>query len=118
MVATTDKMFAGSIPELYERFLVPLIFESYALDLAGRLAKANPSDVLETAAGTGVLTRAMASALPAPARIVGNRSQPADARSCKARQAWRRAGSSGGRPTRWRCRSRIAASMSWLASSA
>ncbi len=69
MVAT-DKVFAGSIPELYERYLVPLIFEPYALDLAGRLAKAEPRDVLETAAGTGVLTRATAARLPAHARIV------------------------------------------------
>ena len=69
MVATTDKIFAGSIPEVYERFLVPLIFESYALDLARRLAKTKPGAVLETAAGTGVLTRAIASALPAPARL-------------------------------------------------
>jgi ubiquinone/menaquinone biosynthesis C-methylase UbiE len=69
MVAT-DKLFAGSIPEIYDRFLVPLIFESYALDLAKRLAKTNPRDVLETAAGTGALTRAIASRLPAHARIV------------------------------------------------
>jgi ubiquinone/menaquinone biosynthesis C-methylase UbiE len=66
----TDKVFAGSIPEIYERFLVPLLFESYALDLADRLAKNEPRDVLETAAGTGVLTRAIASRLPANARIV------------------------------------------------
>jgi len=39
-MATTDKLFAGSIPELYERFLVPLIFESYARDLAKRVAEA------------------------------------------------------------------------------
>jgi len=69
-MATTDKLFAGSIPEIYERFLVPLIFESYARDLANRVAAAAPRDVLETAAGTGVLTRAMASCLPAAARIV------------------------------------------------
>ena len=37
MVAT-DKLFAGSIPEIYDRFLVPLIFEPYAADLAGRVA--------------------------------------------------------------------------------
>ena len=49
--------------------MVPLIFASYALDLAARLAKTNPHAVLETAAGTGVLTRAMASALPAQARM-------------------------------------------------
>ena len=66
----TDKVFAGSIPETYNRFLVPLIFEPYALDLAERLARAGPLHVLETAAGTGVLTRALASRLPANARIV------------------------------------------------
>jgi ubiquinone/menaquinone biosynthesis C-methylase UbiE len=69
MVAT-DKLFAGSIPELYDRFMVPLIFEPYALDLAKRVAKTDPRNVLETAAGTGVLTRAIASQLPAHARIV------------------------------------------------
>ena len=69
-MAATDELFAGSIPEIYDRLLVPLIFESYALDLAKRLAKTDPRDVLETAAGTGVLTRALASRLPAHARIV------------------------------------------------
>ena len=69
MVAT-DKVFAGSIPEIYDRFLVPLIFESYALDLAGRIAAAKPQHVLETAAGTGVLTRALAPRLPQNARLV------------------------------------------------
>src|SRR5215468_5133074 len=69
-MAATDKQFAGSIPETYDRFLVPLIFESYARDLAERLARVEPRQVLETAAGTGVLTRAMASRLPANARIV------------------------------------------------
>jgi ubiquinone/menaquinone biosynthesis C-methylase UbiE len=68
MVAT-DKVFAGSIPELYDRFMVPLIFEPYARDLAERLAKAGPQDLLETAAGTGVLTRALAARLPASTRI-------------------------------------------------
>jgi ubiquinone/menaquinone biosynthesis C-methylase UbiE len=69
-VQTTDRLFAGSIPEIYDRFLVPLIFEAYALDLAERVASASPKDVLETAAGTGVLTRAIVSKLPAPVRIV------------------------------------------------
>src|SRR2546423_3382929 len=66
----TDKLFAGSIPEIYDRLLVPLIFESCARDLAERLAKVKPRDVLETAAGTGALTRAIAARLPAHARIV------------------------------------------------
>ena len=49
-MAATDKQFAGSIPETYDRFLVPLIFESYARDLAERLARVEPREVLETAA--------------------------------------------------------------------
>lgn len=65
-----DKLFAGSIPEIYDRFLVPLIFEPYAADLAGRVAALAPRAVLETAAGTGVLTRALAGRLPPPAHIV------------------------------------------------
>jgi ubiquinone/menaquinone biosynthesis C-methylase UbiE len=69
-MAATDKLFAGSIPEIYERFLVPLIFEDCARDLAERVARVAPGDLLETAAGTGVLTRAIAARLPASARMV------------------------------------------------
>ena len=65
-----DAAFAGSIPELYEKLLVPLIFEPYAQDLARRLAERPPARILEIAAGTGVVTRAMASSLPAGTAIV------------------------------------------------
>ena len=68
-MATTDKLFAGSIPEIYDQLLVPLIFDSNAHDLAGRVADAKPGTVLEIAAGTGALTRALAARLP-DARIV------------------------------------------------
>jgi ubiquinone/menaquinone biosynthesis C-methylase UbiE len=60
----TDNRFSGSIPELYDLYLVPMIFESYAADLANRVASHRPSRVLEIAAGTGAVTRAMAYALP------------------------------------------------------
>lgn len=56
-----DKVFSGSIPKLYESHLVPLIFEPYAADLKQRLASMNLSRILEVAAGTGVVTRALAS---------------------------------------------------------
>src|SRR5690348_11197979 len=66
----TDKVFAGSIPKLYDTYLVPLIFEPYAADIAKRV-KARPlARLLELAAGTGVVTRALASALPESASIV------------------------------------------------
>lgn len=66
----TDKVFAGSIPKLYDTYLVPLIFEPYAADLVSRLTTRPLSRVLEIAAGTGVVTRALASALPDSAAIV------------------------------------------------
>ncbi|MGZ5119090.1 MAG: class I SAM-dependent methyltransferase [Burkholderiales bacterium] len=68
--AATDKVFTGSIPKLYETYLVPLIFEPYAADLVDRLASRSPTRVLEIAAGTGVVTRALASVLPESVSIV------------------------------------------------
>jgi len=68
--AEPDKVFAGSIPKFYDQYLVPLIFEPYADDLARRLASRPCSRVLEIAAGTGVVTRRLATLLPAQASIV------------------------------------------------
>jgi ubiquinone/menaquinone biosynthesis C-methylase UbiE len=56
----SDSDFVGSIPEIYDTYLVPLIFEVYARDLAKRVASLHPVTVLETAAGSGVVTRALA----------------------------------------------------------
>ena len=67
---TADKTFAGSIPEIYDRYLVPLIFERYAADLAERLAARKLDSVLEIAAGTGAVTRRLAAVLPAAVSIV------------------------------------------------
>lgn len=64
----SDKVFTGSIPKLYQEHLVPMIFESYAVDLAQRLASALSTKpnahVLELAAGTGAVTRHLAALLP------------------------------------------------------
>ena len=65
-----DRAFAGSIPQLYEQYLVPLIFDPYARDLTHRVASLAPSAVLEIAAGTGVVTRHLAAQLPAAVSIV------------------------------------------------
>ena len=69
-MAAADKVFAGSIPEIYDRYLVSPYLDAYALDLAKRVAESGPQDVLEVAAGTGALTRTMASRLPACVHIV------------------------------------------------
>jgi ubiquinone/menaquinone biosynthesis C-methylase UbiE len=68
-----DKAFVGDIPQIYDTYLVPMIFQPYAADMAARLSQAPPAAparVLELACGTGVLTRALASALPASSAIV------------------------------------------------
>ncbi len=73
----SDKKFSGSIPEFYDAYLVPLIFEAFARDLAGRTATDMPLDVLETAAGSGVVARALAPLLGERARyVVSDLNQP------------------------------------------
>ena len=65
-----DRRFSGSLPKVYGTFLVPLIFEPYAADLQRRAGAANPSRILEIAAGTGVVTRALASSARPDTSIV------------------------------------------------
>src|SRR4051794_41808927 len=69
-MSNTDKVFAGSIPKLYDEYLVPMIFAVYAEDIARRVAARSPSVLLEIAAGTGAVTRAVAAALPRGGRYV------------------------------------------------
>jgi ubiquinone/menaquinone biosynthesis C-methylase UbiE len=69
-MAEQDRIFTGSIPAIYDRYLGPLIFSGYAADLVQRVAAAAPRRVLETAAGTGMVTRAMAKALPPTVEII------------------------------------------------
>lgn len=71
-----DKAFSGSIPEVYEKHLVPLIFAPYADDLVSRLRSRSLSRVLEVAAGTGVLTRSLASTLPQSVSIIATDLNP------------------------------------------
>jgi len=92
-----DKVFAGSIPENYDRYMVPLIFECYARDIARRAAALSPKAVLETASGSGVVTRALAPGLsPDASYIVTDLNQPmldyaATRQKQDSRIAWRKA---------------------------
>lgn len=54
---TLETRFSGSVPENYDRGLGPFIFEHYARQMAERCAAMNPRHVLETAAGTGIVSR-------------------------------------------------------------
>jgi ubiquinone/menaquinone biosynthesis C-methylase UbiE len=96
-MSETDKLFAGSIPENYDRYLVPLIFESFAEDIAQRIARISPSTILETAAGSGVVTRALAPKLsPDASYVVTDLNQPmldyaASRQAADNRISWRKA---------------------------
>ena len=74
--AATDVVFSGSIPELYDTLMVPLLFAPYADDLARRVAALGPGRVLETAAGSGAVTRALARALPEGCELVATDLNP------------------------------------------
>ncbi len=69
-MADSDTEFGGSIPAIYDRYLGPLIFEPYAIDLAQRCSDLGVSELLETAAGTGVVTRELDRLLPDSAAII------------------------------------------------
>jgi ubiquinone/menaquinone biosynthesis C-methylase UbiE len=97
----TDKVFAGSIPENYDRYMVPLIFGPFAADLAQRAASFSPITVLEIAAGTGVVTRALAPKLSLGASyVVTDLNQPmldyaASRQAPDSRIKWRQADAMG-----------------------
>lgn len=96
-MSEADKAFTGSIPENYDRHMVPLIFQSYAEDLARRAAALSPRAVLETAAGSGVVTRALAPQLSPDAKyVVTDLNQPmldyaATQQAADNRISWRKA---------------------------
>ena len=75
-MSVADTAFAGSIPSLYDRYLGPLLFEPYARAVAERAAKLDPRRVLETAAGTGIVTEALHRAL-LEAKIIATDLNPA-----------------------------------------
>lgn len=61
--------FAGAIPENYDRGLGPVMFVDYARIMAERVAGLRPLRVLETAAGSGIVTRSLRDHLAADAII-------------------------------------------------
>ena len=91
-----DARFDGSIPEVYDRYLGDVLFRPYADDLAARVARHAPAEVLEIACGTGIVTRSLLAALPTAHIIATDLNEPMldHARGripATERQAWRQA---------------------------
>jgi len=70
----TDTVFAGPVPLLYDKHLGPILFQPFAEAVAERLGETDRA-ILETAAGTGVVTRAMAAAVPGSAIVATDLNQ-------------------------------------------
>ncbi len=96
MPEDADAAFRATYAELYDRYLGPLLFAPYAGYLAGRVQAHEPRSVLETAAGTGILSQALLQALPAEVAITAtDLNQPmidrARAKSAGSRITWQQA---------------------------
>jgi ubiquinone/menaquinone biosynthesis C-methylase UbiE len=73
MTSPAAPAFAGSIPENYHRILGPILFETYARDMAARVSALKlpaGARVLEIAAGSGIVTKALMGAMPARSALV------------------------------------------------
>lgn len=69
-MSADDSVFTGAVAKFYETYMVPLIFEPYAAAMVRQVMSPDISDVLEIAAGTGVVTRALAAGLDDRVSIV------------------------------------------------
>jgi SAM-dependent methyltransferase len=77
LMSDMNRSFAGTMPEFYDRFLVPVMFEPFARDLAARLKGTESGQLLELAAGTGIVTRALTDTLPSSVGITATDLNPA-----------------------------------------
>ena len=116
-MTSSDAVFSGAIPQLYDRHFGAAMFGPHAADLARRLGDLRGGVVLEVAAGTGIATAALLQALPKSVALVAtdlNQAMldvaAADGPGCS--------GSPGGRRMPRACPSPMPPSMRWPASSA
>jgi ubiquinone/menaquinone biosynthesis C-methylase UbiE len=76
MAADRNALFQGAIPQNYDRYLGPVIFEPYAEDLVSRLQNRKPKRILEIACGTGIVTRRLRDSLPPETEVVATDLNP------------------------------------------
>lgn len=71
-----ETRFSGNVPENYDRGLGPLIFDYYAKQMASRCASLAPEEVLETAAGTGIVTKYLRDCLSSHCSLIATDLNP------------------------------------------
>jgi ubiquinone/menaquinone biosynthesis C-methylase UbiE len=70
MTQSQHAAFTGDIPAFYDRHLGPVIFEPYARDLVRRTLMHDGVRILETACGTGIVSRHLRDRLPPTGKLV------------------------------------------------
>ena len=68
---------AGSVPEAYDRFMAPQLFEPWARELMGRAKLRSGSSVLDVASGPGTVARLAAAVVGPGGRVVASDISPA-----------------------------------------
>lgn len=80
-----ENKYAGSVPDAYQKFLEPILFEPYAKDLASRVVASEQGMVLETACGTGVFAEYLLNQLNDNTKLVATDLNPAMLEAAEAR---------------------------------
>lgn len=75
-MSDANSAFVGSIPKDYDAGLGPNIFQDYAAVMAMRAAALHPADVLEMAAGTGIVSRQLRDSMPGARLVVTDLNPP------------------------------------------
>ena len=71
-MSDTPKLFTGSIPEHYDKYLGPMYFEPYAIDVPTRFDANRLQKVLEIGCGTGRVTKQLREALPSTCTLIAS----------------------------------------------
>src|SRR5688500_5275499 len=71
-MSDTQQIFTGSIPEHYDKYLGPMYFEPYAIDIAKKFDPAGLQKVLEIGCGTGRVTKHLRDALPESCTLIAS----------------------------------------------
>lgn len=69
-MSISNSAFEGSVPDYYDKYLGPLVFEDYSIDLANRIQVNGKPRILEIAAGTGIATRHISQRISSNASLI------------------------------------------------
>lgn len=72
----TNISFSGNIPENYDKYLGPFLFEPYAQDFVKKISNPEAKNILEIACGTGRVTKHLRKLFPYTVKIIATDINP------------------------------------------